>query len=101
MLNPSQTTYVLLLQKMNLLHYHSQILNSNQIVDEICYLRATTTPNIKQQRRVKLEDGSGRYKMERYPLHELRSFVRNAIKPECEIDSSVNNLLRDVFKQYS
>ena len=65
------------------------------------YLRATTTPNMKQQRRVKLDDGTGRYKIVWYPLHKLRSFVRNAIKPECEIDSSVENLLKDVFKQYS
>ena len=67
----------------------------------LCYLRATTTPNMKQQRRVNLDDGTGRYKIVWYPLHKLRSFVRNAIKPECEIDSSVENLLKDVFKQYS
>ena len=65
------------------------------------YLRATTTPKRKQQRRVKLDDGTGRYKIVWYPLHKLRSFVRNAIKPECEIDSSVENLLKDVFKKYS
>ncbi len=45
-----------------------ECLDSNQIVVEICYLRATTTPNIKQQRKVKLDDRSGRYKMERYPF---------------------------------
>ena len=67
----------------------------------LCYLRATTTPKMKQQRRVNLDDGTGRYKIIWYPLHKLRSFVRNAIKPECEIDSPVENLLKYVFKQYS
>ena len=74
-------------------------LTSDQLVAEISYLRATTTPNIKQQRRIKLDNG--RFKMERFPLHELKSVLRNAIKPESELDSSVDALLKDVFKQYS
>ena len=74
-------------------------LTAEQLVSEICYLRATTTPNIRQQRRIKLDNG--RFKMERFPLHELKSVVRNAIKPECNLESSLDSLLKDVFKQYS
>ena len=54
---------------------------------------------IKQQRRIKLENG--KFKMERFPLHELKTVLRNAIKPEIALDSSVDVLLKDVFKQLS
>ena len=71
------------------------ILTSDQLVSEICFLRATTCPNIRQQRRITV---NGRYKMERFSVPELRAQVKNAIKPESEVDLSVEALLKDVFK---
>ena len=73
-------------------------LGSDELISEICYLRATTAPNIKQQRRIKLDNG--RFKMERFPLPELRDAVKNAIKPECELEKSIDTLLKDAFKRY-
>ena len=72
-------------------------LTSDQLIAEICYLRATTAPNIRQQRRIKLDNG--RFKMERFPIPDLRDTVKNAIKPESELEKSVDTLLKDMFKQ--
>ena len=73
------------------------VLTSDQLISEISFLRVTTSPNIRQQRRIKLENG--RFKMERFSTPELRFQVKNAIKPESEVDLSVDSLLKDVFKQ--
>ena len=73
------------------------VLTSDQLISEISFLRATTSPNIRQQRRIKLENGQ--FKMEQFSTPELRFQVKNAIKPESEVDLSVDSLLKDVFKQ--
>ena len=74
------------------------ILTSDQLISEISYLRATTSPNIRQQRRVKLDNG--RFKMERFSVPELKDQVKNAIKPESQLDSSLETLLNNAFKHY-
>ena len=39
--------------------------------------------------------------MERLPIHELKSNLQNAIKPECKLDSSIDSLLKDALKEFS
>ena len=56
-------------------------LTSDQLIAEICYLRATTAPNIKQQRRIKLDNGH--FRMEQFPIPD--SEMKNAINPEREL----------------
>ena len=44
---------------------------------------------------------NSRYKMEILPIHEHKSNLQNAIKPECELDSLIDNLLKNAPKEFS
>ena len=71
-------------------------LNTKQLVNEVAYLRATIAPDIKQNRRIRLQ--SGKFKMENFSGNELRINIKNVIQPESEAVDSIENLLKDVFK---
>jgi len=73
-------------------------LNQSQLVTEICYLRATVCPDIRQKQRVKTPDGSYRYEI--LPLQQLRASIKMAINPEgtAADDNNVNKLLMDIYK---
>jgi len=69
-------------------------MNEKQLLSEIAYLRATIAPNIRQQRRIKV---NGKFKMEKFTLSELRIAIKNAVKPEMELHSDVDDLLKCAF----
>lgn len=71
-------------------------LTLDQLLVEVCYLRCTIAPSIRQKRRVKGENGQ--YKMENFTISELRDSIKNAIKPENNLTQSIGELLQDVFK---
>ena len=70
-------------------------LSSSQLVDEICYLRAVACPDIKQKRLVIGSDGKRR--MVQFPDDILRNNIRNAIKPESDVQD-VDSILDAYFK---
>ena len=57
-------------------------------------LRATIAPNIRLRRRVKLPDG--KFKFLKYSITELKTSIRNAIKPENDLQDDVGTLLKSV-----
>jgi len=65
-------------------------LTETQLIDEIKFLRYTTAPNIKQMRRVKVDDV---YKMQKFNITELKQSIRNAIKSESSLMSNVDEML--------
>lgn len=69
-------------------------MDEKQLLNEIAYLRATVAPNIKQQRRIKVE---GKFRMEKLTKDELIIEIKNAIKPETEANVSIQQLLKSVF----
>ena len=70
-------------------------LDEKQLLAEVGYLRATVAPDIRQMRRVKTPEG--RFKMERFSIEELRVSIKNAIKPEENITSDVDSLLKQAL----
>ena len=70
-------------------------LNEKQLINEICYLRATVAPNIRQQKRIQIE---GKYKMKKFSKDELKIEIKNAIKPEIELNKTVEKLLKAAFE---
>ena len=60
------------------------------------FLRLTVAPNIRQQRRVK-DPNTGKFRVEKFTAEELRTSIRNAIKPEDEVDKNVDGLLLKIF----
>lgn len=51
-------------------------------------------PNIRQQRRVKT---GGSYKIEKFTSDELIISIKNALKPESDITSDIDQLLKNVL----
>ena len=70
-------------------------LGEKQLLAEVGYLRATVAPDIRQMRRVKTPEG--RFKMEKFSIEELRVSIKNAIKPEENITSDVDSLLKQAL----
>ena len=70
-------------------------LDEKSLLLEISYLRATIAPNIRQQRRVKLPDG--KFKFLKFSISELKMSIRNAIKPENNLQDDVDTLLKSVL----
>ena len=70
-------------------------LSESGLLLEVTYLRHTVAPDIHQHRRVKLDDG--RYKFEKFSNEELRTAIRNAVKPESDLSRDVCHLLKSVF----
>ena len=71
-------------------------LSEKQLISEIVFLRLTVAPNIRQQRRVK-DCNSGKFRVEKFTAEELCTSIRNAIKPENEVDKNVDGLLLKIF----
>ena len=69
-------------------------LNNMQLLLEIGYLRLTTSPNIRQMRRVKQND---KFIMQKFTDNELRTSIRNSIAPVNEISEDVESLLNAVL----
>ena len=70
-------------------------LNEKQLFAELCYLRATVAPDIRQMRRVKSNDG--RFRMEKFSADELRTSIRNAVQPEDDVTNDIGSLLMNVI----
>lgn len=66
-----------------------------QLLSEVSYLKATISPNIRMKRRVNI--GDNKFKFENLSNAELKSSIRNAIKPEEEMGSDVNDLLLSIL----
>ena len=71
-------------------------LSEKQLISEIVFLRFTVAPNIRQQRRVK-DSNTGKFRVEKFTAEELHTSIRNAIKPEDEVDKNVDGLLLKIF----
>ena len=69
-------------------------MDEKQLLHEISYLRATVAPNIRQQRRIKVD---GRFRMEKFSKNELITEIKNAVKPETEMNVSIQELLKTAF----
>ena len=72
-------------------------LNENQLISEIGYLRCTIAPDIKQKRRVK-DESSGKYKMIKFPLDQLKQNIKNAVHPVDEIGDTKKLILEALKK---
>ena len=70
-------------------------LTSSQLIDEIRYLRAIAYPDIKQMRLVIESDGTRH--MVQFPDDILRRNIKNAIKPESDVQD-VDSILDTYFK---
>ena len=69
-------------------------LNNEQLLAEISYLRLTIAPNTRQMKRIKVD---GRYKMQKFSEDELRTSIRNAIRPQVDVTTDVETLLKSVL----
>lgn len=69
-------------------------LTNEQLLAEVGYLRLTTAPGIRQMRRVK---DDGKLKMVKFSESELRTSIRNALKPEEDLQEDIVALLNDAL----
>ena len=69
-------------------------LTNEQLLAEVGYLRLTTAPGIMQMRRVK---DDGKLKMVKFSESELRTSIRNALKPEEDLQEDIVALLNDAL----
>jgi len=72
-------------------------LNESQLLKEIGYLRSTVAPDIRQKRRVKCTDGTKTFTFEKFSVDELKTSIRNAVKPEDNVSVDVDILLKKVL----
>lgn len=72
-------------------------LDEKSLLLEISYLRLTITPDIRQRRKVKLPNG--KFKFLKYSVYELKTAIRNAVKPENNLQDNVDTLLKSVLQQ--
>lgn len=68
-------------------------LTEKELINEICYLRATVAPDIRQMRREKVD---GKFKMIRFTYNELKQSIRNAVKLESNLTNDIHSLLRAI-----
>ena len=71
-------------------------LSEKQLISEIVFLRFTVVPNICQQRHVK-DSNTGKFCVKKFTAEELRTSIRNTIKPEDKVDKNVDGLLLKIF----
>ena len=69
-------------------------LDIEKLLAEISYLRLTTVPNVRQMKRVKVD---GKYKMQKFSEEELRTSIRNVVKPQDDVNEDVETLLQYVL----
>ena len=70
-------------------------LTEKELLSEIGYLRVTVAPDICQRRR---EKHDGKFRMVKFSCDELRQSIQNAVKPESNLDTDIDVLLRNVLK---
>ncbi|KAK6168582.1 hypothetical protein SNE40_019783 [Patella caerulea] len=70
-------------------------LTERQLLAEVGYLRVTLAPDIRQKRRIRSD--CGKYKMQSFSKDELKSAIRNVIKPESDVSNDIDRLLLSVF----
>ena len=66
-------------------------LSEKQLIMEVCYLRSTIAPNIRQKRK---ENG----KFINFTKNELISQIKNVIHPTNDLSKDVNSLLFDIYQ---
>ena len=71
-------------------------LSEKQLISEIVFLRLAVAPKIRRQRRVK-DTNTGKFVVEKYTAEKLGASIINAIKPEDEVDNTVDGLLLKIF----
>ena len=70
-------------------------LSEKELLTEIKYLRSTIAPNIRQMRRITVD---GKYKMEKFPVQELRQSIKNVVKPESDVTLAVERISKEVLQ---
>jgi hypothetical protein len=70
-------------------------LSEKELLQEVVHLRLTIAPSIRHQRRVK--DSTGKFRMEKFTAEELRTSIRNVIKPEEGANQDIEGLLLEIF----
>ena len=73
------------------------VLNKDKLLMETSCLRATVAPNIRQKRRVKSADSSKDYQYKHFTEEELRTGIRNIIKPEVNSSLDINTFINSVL----
>ena len=69
--------------------------SESQLLREICYLRLTVAPDIRQRRRVKLDNVQ--IKMQKFTLGKLRISIKNVFKPVNDRVDNIDALLKSVL----
>lgn len=69
-------------------------LDNEQLLAEVGYLRLTTAPDIRQMRRVKVD---GQLRMLKFSETELRTSIRNSLKPQEDVHSNIEILLNNAL----
>ena len=66
--------------------------SSKELLNEVAYLRSTISPNIRQQRRVKVD---GKIRIQKFTNDELKAEIRNSVKPKIDDinTTSLNDLV--------
>ena len=74
-----------------------QMLNMEELLSEVSYLRYTVAPNIRQMRRERAE--TGKFKMVKFTKEQLITQIKNAIAPEEEGGYDIEDLLKNTLKK--
>ena len=57
-------------------------LSEKEIILEVSYLKATVASELKLRKRIQVPE-SGKYKMEKLPVEQLKLSIQNVLKPSC------------------
>ena len=57
-------------------------LNEKEVIAEVTLLKATVANEIKLRKRIPDPANSGKFKMEKIPMEQLKRAIRNVLKPE-------------------
>ena len=47
----------------------------------------------------RIKDGDGKYKMQKFTITELKTSIKNALKPEGNVSSDIDNLLLNAMQK--
>ena len=72
-------------------------LSEKEIILEVSYLKATVASELKLRKRIQVPE-SGKYKMEKLPVEQLKLSIQNVLKPSGSVSSDVEKLLENLFK---
>lgn len=70
-------------------------MTQKELLTEIGYIRATISPDIREKRRIKLDNG--RFKFQTFSNPELIRSITDVIKLENRVENNVESLLRLAF----